>query len=142
METIGSPHSNSVGAKNFTPPFPAYPSGHATFGTAALTVIENFLKERNNVDPAPIKDMVSDEYNGVTIDNLTGMARPLRSITFTIQNAIRENLESRIYLGVHWRFDGDEGDRVGKQIGEMVYRQVATKGKVPIPQNPNPGNNI
>jgi membrane-associated phospholipid phosphatase len=31
---LGAPSTNST-AKNFTPPFPAYPSGHATFGAAA-----------------------------------------------------------------------------------------------------------
>jgi hypothetical protein len=39
---LGAPKSNSsaptrhADLKNFTPPFPAYPSGHATFGAAAL----------------------------------------------------------------------------------------------------------
>ena len=33
---LGAPNTNKTGAKNGTPPFPAYPSGHATFGAAAL----------------------------------------------------------------------------------------------------------
>lgn len=129
---FGSPNSNSPGLKNFTPPFPAYPSGHATFGTAIFTVIDKFLNERFKrnqmaVDPFPIKRMVSDEYNGVTIDNLTKKPRPLLERTFSISSAISENLESRIFLGVHWRFDGDEGERVGKEIGERVFQQVANE---------------
>ncbi|NJQ96593.1 MAG: vanadium-dependent haloperoxidase [Hydrococcus sp. CSU_1_8] len=32
---LGAPNSNST-KKNFTPNFPAYPSGHATFGAAAF----------------------------------------------------------------------------------------------------------
>jgi vanadium chloroperoxidase len=34
---LGAPNTNSTG-KNGTPPFPAYPSGHATFGAAALHI--------------------------------------------------------------------------------------------------------
>lgn len=34
---LGAPNSNRIG-KNFTPPFPAYPSGHATFGAAAFHI--------------------------------------------------------------------------------------------------------
>ena len=32
----------TAGAKNFTPPFPAYPSGHATFGAAAFHITRLF----------------------------------------------------------------------------------------------------
>jgi vanadium chloroperoxidase len=39
---LGAPSSNSTGKKNATPPFPAYPSGHATFGAAALHVTRLF----------------------------------------------------------------------------------------------------
>ncbi|NJL61919.1 MAG: vanadium-dependent haloperoxidase [Methylacidiphilales bacterium] len=38
---LGAPNSNS-NKKNFTPPFPAYPSGHATFGAAALHMTRLF----------------------------------------------------------------------------------------------------
>ena len=38
---LGAPASNSTDA-NFTPPFPAYPSGHATFGAAAFHTVRLF----------------------------------------------------------------------------------------------------
>ena len=38
---LGAPLTNKVG-KNFTPNFPAYPSGHATFGAAALHITRLF----------------------------------------------------------------------------------------------------
>ena len=38
---LGAPNTNST-AKNFTPPFPAYPSGHATFGAAAFHMTRLF----------------------------------------------------------------------------------------------------
>jgi hypothetical protein len=126
---LGSPNSNSVGAINFTPNFPAYPSGHATFGTAAFTIIKLILRElpNNPGDKFEIRDFVSDEFNGETIDNLTGKPRPKRPRSFTLDKAIQENLESRIYLGVHWRFDGDEGERVGKEIAAITFKTIALK---------------
>lgn len=35
---FGAPNSNQAARSNFTPPSPAYPSGHAAFGAAALGV--------------------------------------------------------------------------------------------------------
>jgi hypothetical protein len=39
---LGAPSTNSAGKKNATPPFPAYPSGHATFGAAAFHITRLF----------------------------------------------------------------------------------------------------
>jgi len=36
---LGAQKTNNVGQKNFTPDFPAYPSGHSTFGAAAFQSI-------------------------------------------------------------------------------------------------------
>jgi hypothetical protein len=38
---LGAPASNQSGT-DFTPPFPAYPSGHATFGAALFRILERF----------------------------------------------------------------------------------------------------
>jgi hypothetical protein len=39
---LGAPKTNETNKKNFTPPFPAYPSGHATFGAAAFHITRLF----------------------------------------------------------------------------------------------------
>src|SRR5262249_8352612 len=78
---LGAPLSNRLG-KNFTPPFPAYPSGHATFGAAALHITRLFYGKGGRykdgtLSPDPLFDglaFVSEELNGVTTDN-TGAAR-------------------------------------------------------------------
>ena len=41
---LGAPRTNEPGRPDFTPPFPAYPSGHATFGAAALESVRRFYK--------------------------------------------------------------------------------------------------
>jgi Vanadium chloroperoxidase N-terminal domain/PAP2 superfamily len=108
---IGAPVSNSIG-KNSTPPFPAYPSGHATFGAAAFQIVRLFyLGKTTAVKYEP--DMlfkglsfVSDELNGMTTDN-TGSIRPRHTRSFPkgLWQMIEENGFSRVYLGVHWSFD-------------------------------------
>lgn len=40
------------------------------------------------------------------------------SANFDPKNAEGENSNSRIWMGVHWRFDGDNGVRLGRQIGD------------------------
>src|SRR5207249_2426343 len=67
---LGAPASNLNGP-NFTPPFPAYPSGHAGFGGALFQILRDFY----GTDRIAFT-FVSDELNGETLDN-EGNARPL-----------------------------------------------------------------
>ncbi|MBW4500456.1 MAG: phosphatase PAP2 family protein [Scytonema hyalinum WJT4-NPBG1] len=129
-QPLGSPRSNNPPGSetrglDFTPPFPAYTSGHATFGTASMTVIKLFLEEQGYDPDMEIEDFVSDELNGETTDT-NGDPRPRVPMTFILNKAIQDNLESRVFLGVHWRFDGTVGARSGEQIAQEVFRMVAT----------------
>lgn len=104
-EPLGAPNSNTL-KKDFTPPFPAYPSGHATFGGAAfemLRLIAGVLPGQ----PDEIRfDFVSDEFNGRSKDS-KGTVRPLRRMRYdSLIDAMFDNSISRVFLGVHWRFDG------------------------------------
>ena len=112
---LGAPASNLNGP-NFTPPFPAYPSGHAGFGGALFQILRRFY----GTDRIAFT-FVSDEFNGVTRDN-QGNVRPLRPRSFTrLSQAEEENGQSRIYLGIHWEFDKSEGITQGEQIADYVY---------------------
>lgn len=112
---LGAPASNLQGP-NFTPPFPAYPSGHATFGGALFQTLRRFY----GTDNLPFT-FVSDEFNGTTIDN-QGKKRELRPRSFaTFSEAEEENGQSRIYLGIHWSFDKTEGIRQGKRVADYVF---------------------
>lgn len=115
---LGAPASNLTGP-NFTPPFPAYPSGHATLGGSLFQTLRNFY----HTDHIAFT-FVSDEFNGVTGDN-QGNPRPLIPRHFgTLSQAEEENGQSRIYLGIHWSFDKTEGIVQGRRVANYVFENA------------------
>ena len=117
---LGAPASNLAGP-NFTPPFPAYPSGHAGFGGALFQMLREFY----GTDRIAFT-FVSDEFNGTTRAN-DGSVRPLLPRSFrTLSQAEEENGQSRIYLGIHWSFDKTEGIVQGRRIARYVFRNAFT----------------
>jgi Vanadium chloroperoxidase N-terminal domain/PAP2 superfamily len=144
---LGAPNTNRIGAKNGTPNFPAYPSGHATFGAAAFHITRLFYKDvskERRDDLFDGLDFVSDEFNGINTDN-KGAVRPrhVRNFRRGLWQMIEENGFSRVYLGVHWVFDAfavtDDGDPdldrnvggvpLGLEIAKDIFQ--AGGGKAP-----------
>jgi membrane-associated phospholipid phosphatase len=111
---LGAPASNLTGP-NFTPPFPAYVSGHAGIGAAAFHILRHVYGDGVRFT------FVSDEFNGITRDN-HGRTRPRLARSFgALSQAEEENGQSRIYLGVHWQFDKTEGIALGHEIADYVF---------------------
>ncbi len=117
---LGAPASNPrPGDTNFTPPFPAYVSGHATFGAAVFQTLKRFYGR----DDIPFT-FVSDELNGITRD-ADGSTRPVVPRSFTsFSQASFENGQSRIYLGIHWSLDRDEGIKTGDNTANFIYTHI------------------
>lgn len=130
---LGAPDSNPGPKKpgrNFTPSFPAYPSGHATFGAAALGITRLFYGcPHGEVDTlAKGLEFISDELNGMSTD-AQGVVRPRHLREFEdmgLWGMIEENARSRVYLGVHWLYDGFVED----ENGQMDWEQKI--GGVPL----------
>jgi hypothetical protein len=120
---LGAPASNLNGP-NFTPPFPAYPSGHAGFGGALFETLRNFYRT-----DAIAFTLVSDELNGTTLDH-DGNVRPRIPRSFaSLSQAEEENGQSRIYLGIHWSFDKTAGIAQGRRVADYVFQHAF----VPLP---------
>ena len=115
---LGAPASNLNGP-NFTPPFPAYPSGHASMGGAFFQTMRRFY----GTDRIRFT-FISDELNGITKDN-NGNVRPLIPRTFrSLSEAEEENGQSRIYLGIHWSYDKTEGIAMGRRVANHVFKNL------------------
>ncbi|GAB3490016.1 hypothetical protein GCM10027521_35030 [Amycolatopsis cihanbeyliensis] len=95
------PESRALDGETFSPPFPAFISGHATFAGAWAGVMKRYVGTDNFSWTATTDDPFAE---GVT-----------RSFT-TFSGAAEENAIGRVWLGVHYRFDGEyslvTGDRV------------------------------
>jgi PAP2 superfamily len=120
---FGASVINETVPERFTPPFPAYPSGHATFGAATMQSLASVFG--NSVRFT----FVSDEYNGLgfdprnaglSVDNI----RPFVPVRYrSLLEAQEENGRSRVFNGVHWEPDDTEGQRLGTQIVNFTLTQ-------------------
>ncbi|MFG3713025.1 vanadium-dependent haloperoxidase [Micromonospora sp. NPDC047730] len=93
----------------FSPPFPAYASGHATFAGAWAGAMRGFFGTDDYQFTATTDD---DQAEGVT----------RRFASFG--SAATENARSRIYLGVHYQFDADAGLSSGTALADHVVANV------------------
>jgi hypothetical protein len=101
-----------------TPPFPSYVSGHATISAAAAEVMTNWFG-----DNVPIMDTSSLEF-GIK-------ARELKSFRLAAQEAGM----SRLYGGIHYRFDNEEGNKCGTMLGEYLVEKLRFKKNTDHAQN-------
>jgi hypothetical protein len=87
-----------------TPPFPAYTSGHSTFSGGSGRLLGLFFG-RDDV--------------GFTIgsDGLPGEQRSFASFS----QASEEAGQSRIYGGIHWQYDNQQGLSSGRALAEHVF---------------------
>ncbi len=93
-------------APGITPPFPAYPSGHSTFGAVGAAIFASIYGD---------KLTFTDNCH---IDRKEFLGMP-RTFHYFKQMA-DEDAISRIPLGVHWRMDCTEGVKLGYTVGEQI----------------------
>lgn len=98
----------------FSPPFPAYISGHATFAAAHAAIMRRFFGTDNVTFTATTED--PHEF-------ARGVSRTFHSFT----QAALENARSRIYLGVHFQWDGDHGFLSGSAVGDHIFDSRLTE---------------
>jgi hypothetical protein len=99
------PLSSDYDDRPFTPPFPSYTSGHSTLGGAWSAVLAGFFGTDQ------------DNFVGSTDDpHCQGCARVFTSYS----QAGFEDAISRVFLGVHYRWDVEQGFASGHALGEWV----------------------
>jgi hypothetical protein len=140
---LGAQTTNAGQGYNITPPFPSYPSGHSVFGSAFFEVLRSIITDSSK----ETFTFQSDEYNGpqrlqynvdafdyvrcVDDPNPTPQLpayctlrqfdfKTIDPANFDPQNAEQENSDSRVWMGVHWRFDTDNGIKLGEQLGDDI----------------------
>ena len=96
-----------------TPNFPAYTSGHSTFGAAGAEMLRLLI----GTDEVSFGHESPDQ---VLWPSITGRYRHFTSLS----QAAEENGLSRIYGGVHWRFDHDEGMSAGRAIARHAHAVI------------------
>lgn len=91
---------------NVTPCFPAWASGHATFGAAWAGIMKRYFGS-----------------DGIAFDMTTDEPRsPVKSRHFTsFSAAAREDAYSRVWLGVHFPWDAEDGLTLGDKIANHVF---------------------
>jgi len=96
-----------------TPPFPTYVSGHSTQSGAASTVL-------------------TDQFGALAFTDTThadhGLVPWQHSRSFSsFEAAADEAAVSRLYGGIHFAFDNDDGLTSGQCVGEAIRRRVHFK---------------
>ncbi|MEM7314997.1 MAG: chloroperoxidase [Planctomycetota bacterium] len=107
----------------FTPQFPTYISGHATFGGALFGALQEFYGTDD------ISFTLTSEELEVLLDDADlqeeyGLKLDDAERTFdSFSEAMAENGRSRVYLGIHFDFD----DLVGQEVGQTVASSVSSE---------------
>lgn len=90
-----------------TPPFPSYPSGHSVISNAAAEVMSSIYG-----DNLSFKDTSLLEF-GIVSRNIE-----------SFRKAAQEASISRVYGGIHYRFDTEKGNELGQHIGSYVVQRL------------------
>jgi hypothetical protein len=90
-----------------TPPFPSYTSGHSTISAAAAEVMTEYFGDKLSFTDTSLLEF--------------GIAnREIKSF----RDAAQEASISRLYGGIHYRFDLDAGNESGLKIGKNIVEQL------------------
>jgi len=92
--------------------FPSYPSAHGTVCAAAMTMLVDVFG-----DDFPFEMTIPAVEAAGPMSPLVPMDPPTRSFDGFAQ-AAEECALSRVYLGIHFRYDSEAGTQLGREIAE------------------------
>ncbi|HEY7639728.1 MAG TPA: vanadium-dependent haloperoxidase [Steroidobacteraceae bacterium] len=101
--------------------FPSYPSAHGTVCSAAMTVMaDTFGEQRTFTMTTPEVDKAGPMSGKVR------MEPPTRSFA-SFPAAAQECAMSRVYLGIHFRYDSLAGNALGNEVGRYALENFLKK---------------
>ena len=114
--TVAEPEWNNTHRHTYA--FPSYPSAHGAACAAAMTVFaDTFGDRRWFAMSTPLVDAAGPLSEKIPM-------KPATRSFDSFSEAARECAWSRVYLGIHFRYDSIEGNRLGHRIGLHVLRTL------------------
>jgi hypothetical protein len=98
-----------------TYPFPSYPSAHGSVCAAALTIFAHAFG-----DAYPFRMTTTEVNRAGPMSPMLPLDPPDRSFK-SFSEAANECALSRVYLGIHVRYDSEAGNQLGTQIGNYAW---------------------
>ena len=118
----GNPDTNPIedwdNLHNHTYAFPSYPSAHGTASSAAMRVLSGAL---GTGDQYAFTMTTKEVESAGPFSKKVSMEPPTRSFTSFSEAGLEASM-SRVYLGIHFRYDSEEGHRLGNAIGDYAYK--------------------
>jgi hypothetical protein len=87
-----------------TPPFPDHPSGHNCAAGAIVRILQKFFG--------------TDRIGFSATSAKSGTTRSFARLS----DALRENIDARVWAGIHFRAADIDGARLGEKVARYVYR--------------------
>ena len=113
-DTEPDPNWNTL--HKHTYPFPSYPSAHGTGSGAGMTILANTLGVGDNYE---FTMTVPEVDSAGPLSEKMKMSPPDRHFQ-SFSEAALEGAMSRLYLGIHFRYDSEEGNILGTRIGKYA----------------------
>lgn len=111
-QVMGQPDWNTImcpaDGNFYTPPFPTYPSGHASFSSASAEVLMDLFGYSHPMTDRCHQGRTDFLSTPRSFDSFDEMAD--------------ENAYSRIPIGVHFRMDAEAGVDLGHKVGDKVNK--------------------
>jgi membrane-associated phospholipid phosphatase len=101
------------------PIHPAYPSGHATWAGAAVTVLKAFFDEE-----AVIANPVVAADDGLSVVPFTGPDADRLTLGGELNKLAWNIAVGRTFAGIHWRTDAAEGLHLGEAVALGILSDV------------------
>lgn len=95
---------------------PDYLSGHASYGGGAGGILKKYFGS-DKIDPP------------LALSSNASVAGPITRTFNSIDQAIKENGDSRVFVGVHFQFSSDEGSKQGLNAANEVWQSFKAGNK-------------